>query len=57
MVVEPGSNCDNQDCIKPNCTCDPCECSKEKPCNYPERNCCGNTVISATPKSSSSEML
>ena len=40
MALGPNSNCDNQDCWNPNCKCDPCECSKEKPCGYPERDCC-----------------
>ena len=56
MVGGPGSDCDNQDCLNPHCTCDPCECSKEKPCGYPERNCCGDAFDSSIAASSSTEM-
>ena len=56
MAGGPNSNCDNQDCWNPNCKCDPCECSKEKPCRYPERNCCGDAFVSSIAESSSTEM-
>ena len=44
MALSPDSNCDNQDCWNPQCKCDPCECSKEKPCGYPEQDCCVNAL-------------
>ena len=56
MVGGPDSNCDNKDCMNPHCTCDPCQCSEENPCGYPERNCCGNAFNSSIPAKSSSEM-
>ena len=56
MVGGPGSNCDNQDCMNPNCACNPCLCSEDKPCGYPERNCCGDTMVPSIPTKSSSEM-
>ena len=27
-----GIDCNNMDCQNPHCTCDPCECTKENPC-------------------------
>jgi hypothetical protein len=56
MAGGPTSNCDNQDCWNPNCTCEPCGCSKEKACGYPERNYCGDAFVSSIAASSSTEM-
>ena len=27
-----GVDCNNEVCINPLCSCDPCECTQEKPC-------------------------
>ena len=27
-----GIDCNNLECQNPHCTCDPCECTKENPC-------------------------
>mgnify|MGYP003324989549 CR=1 FL=1 len=56
MAGGPNSNCDNQECVNPNCTCDPCLCSNQRPCGYPERNCCQSELDSASLGSASSEM-
>ena len=27
-----GIDCNNVECVNPHCTCDPCDCTVEKPC-------------------------
>ena len=56
MAGGPGSDCNNEDCLNPHCTCDPCGCSKENPCGYPERNCCADAFDSSIAASASTEM-
>ena len=35
-----GTDCNNEDCVNPNCTCVPYEYTKEKPYGYLEHNWC-----------------
>jgi hypothetical protein len=28
-----GTDCNNEECLKPDCTCDPCHCTEEDPCS------------------------
>lgn len=28
-----GIDCNNEECLNPHCTCDPCDCTEEDPCH------------------------
>ena len=31
--IQMGIDCNNEECVNPYCTCDPCDCTEDDPCH------------------------